>query len=98
MVIYYFKYFIVIIIIIFFKRHFFHAKLWLDVCLYEVPPHIPENRSLGPQTKHFPAIIHTHSFHWNQILKKTLTQFDINKIKLKKLMMNPIEGQLVIHY
>ena len=33
--------FIVVIIIYFEKAHFFHAKLGLDVCPYEVPPHIP---------------------------------------------------------
>ena len=33
--------FIVVIIIYFEKVHFFHAKLGLDVCPYEVPPHIP---------------------------------------------------------
>ena len=35
--------FIIIIIIIYFENvHFLHATLGLDVCPYEVPPHIPE--------------------------------------------------------
>ena len=44
---------------LFWKRHFFHAKLELDVCPYEIPPYIPENCPLGLQTKHFHVIIHT---------------------------------------
>ena len=43
---------------LFLKCHFFHAKLGLDVCPYEVPPYIPENCPLGPQTKHFHVVIH----------------------------------------
>ena len=33
--------------------------LGLDVCPYEVPPHIPEYRPFRMQTKHFHVIIHT---------------------------------------
>ena len=53
--------FIIIIIIYFENVYFFHAMLGLDVCPYEVPPHIPENCPLRPQTNHFHVIIHTFS-------------------------------------
>ena len=39
---------IIIIIIIYFENAlFFQAKLGLDVCPYEVPPHIPESQALS---------------------------------------------------
>ena len=54
--------FIIIIIIIYFENvHFLHAKLGLDVCPYEVPPHIPVYCQFRLQTKHFHVIIHTFS-------------------------------------
>ena len=48
------KSFIMIIIIIYFENvHFFHATLGLDICPYEVPPHIPEYRPFRMLAKHF---------------------------------------------
>ena len=53
---------IIIIIIIYFENvHFFHDKLRLDVCPYEVPPHIPEYCPFRLQTKHFHITLHTLS-------------------------------------
>ena len=53
-------FFIFIIIIIYFENvHFLHAKLGLDICPYEVPPHIPEYCSFRLCTKHLHVIIQT---------------------------------------
>ena len=57
----------------------FHAKLGLDVNLYQVPPHIPEYCPFRLQTEHFHVILHTlspslparpaHIFHSDHLYK-----------------------------
>ena len=53
---------VLIIIIIHFENiYFFHATLRLDVCPYEVPPHIPEYCPISKPSTYMPYF--THSLH-----------------------------------
>ena len=54
---------VIIIIIIYCENvHFFHTKVGLDICPYEVPPHISEYYcTFRLQTNHFHVILHTFS-------------------------------------